>query len=78
MNLHIHMPKLPSLKPKQVIKKFEKLGFVKDHQSGSHVILYHPNSKKRAVIPMHVKDVPKGTLHAIIKQTGVTVEEFLG
>jgi len=71
------MPKIPSLKPRQVIKKFEKLGFVKDRQSGSHVILYHLQLKKRAVIPMHVKDVPKGTLHAILKQTGISVEDFL-
>ncbi|OGK34897.1 hypothetical protein A3F59_02780 [Candidatus Roizmanbacteria bacterium RIFCSPHIGHO2_12_FULL_38_13] len=71
------MPKLPSLKPRQVIKRFEKLGFIKDRQSGSHVILYDPKSFKLVVIPMHVKDVPKGTLHAILKQTGVNIEKFL-
>lgn len=71
------MPNIPSLKPRQVIKKFEKLGFVKDHQTGSHVILYHPLTKKRATIPFHIKDIAKGTLLAILKQTGITKEELL-
>jgi len=71
------MPKIPSLKPKDVVRKFEKLGYRKDRQSGSHVILYNKSLKRRIVIPMHVKDLPKGTLRAIIKQAGLTPEEFL-
>ena len=35
------MPKLPSLTPKKIIKKLKKLGFVEDHISGSHVVMYH-------------------------------------
>lgn len=42
------MPKLPVLKPKQVIKKFEKLGFIIDRQAGSHVIMYYSKTKSRA------------------------------
>lgn len=71
------MPKIPVLKPAKVIKKFEKMGFVKDRQSGSHVILYNAKSRQRAVIPLHVKDLPKGTLRAILKQTGVDPQIFL-
>ena len=71
------MPKIPSLKPKEVVKKFEKLGFVKDRQSGSHIILYNRSQNKRVVVPMHTGDLPKGTLRAIIKQAGLTSEEFL-
>ncbi|KKQ74001.1 MAG: hypothetical protein US96_C0044G0005 [Candidatus Woesebacteria bacterium GW2011_GWB1_38_5b] len=71
------MPKLPSFKPRQLIKKFEKAGYVIDRQRGSHVILYHPKERKRLTIPMHVKDLPKGTLNSIIKQSGLTREEFL-
>jgi len=70
------MPKLPILKPKDVIKRFSKLGFIKDRQTGSHVILYHTKTKQRATIPLHVKDLPKGTLKVILNQTGVSVEEF--
>jgi len=71
------MPKLPILKPKEVIKKYKKLGFVIDRQSGSHVILYHPKDKRRAVIPLHLKDVKKGTLLAILWESRVSRDEFL-
>ncbi|PJE62869.1 hypothetical protein COU88_02690 [Candidatus Roizmanbacteria bacterium CG10_big_fil_rev_8_21_14_0_10_39_6] len=71
------MSKLPALKPKQVIKKFQKLGFIMDRQSGSHVILYDPRTKRRAVIPIHLSDLKKGTLSAIIRESGVNRDEFL-
>ena len=48
-----------------------------DRQKGSHVILYNREQGKRLTIPMHVKDLPKGTLNSIIKQSGLTREEFL-
>jgi predicted RNA binding protein YcfA (HicA-like mRNA interferase family) len=70
------MPKLPVLKPKEVIKKYEKLGFVIDRQSGSHLILLHPTTKRRAVIPHHLKDIKKGTLSAILRESGVSRDEF--
>ena len=71
------MSKFPSFKPKEVIKKFKKLGYIIDRQSGSHVILYHPTLKKRSTIPLHVKDLPKGTLFSILKEAGISKEEFL-
>lgn len=71
------MPKLPSIKPKELIKTFEKFGYIIDRQKGSHIILYEALSKRRLTIPMHTKDVPNGTLLSIIKQSGLTKEEFL-
>ena len=71
------MPKLPVLKPKQVLKKFEKLGFIIDRQSGSHLVLYHSKTKRRAVIPLHLTDLKKGTLSAILRESGVNRDEFL-
>lgn len=71
------MPKLPSFKPKALIKKFGKAGYVIDRQRGSHVILYNHTDRRRLTIPLHVKDLPKGTLLSIIKQAGLTKEEFL-
>lgn len=71
------MSKIPTLKPREVIKKFQKFGYVIDRQRGSHVILYHPTLRKRLTIPLHVKDLPKGTLLAIIKQAGLSKEEFI-
>jgi predicted RNA binding protein YcfA (HicA-like mRNA interferase family) len=71
------MPKLPSFKPRQLIRKFEKAGYVIDRQKGSHVILDNHKEGKRLTIPLHVKDLPKGTLNSIVKQSGLTREEFL-
>lgn len=68
------MPK--TYKPKEVILKFKKLGFLQDRQSGSHVILYHQKTKQRAVIPLHLKELPKDTLSAILRESKITKEEF--
>jgi predicted RNA binding protein YcfA (HicA-like mRNA interferase family) len=71
------MPKLPILKPRQLVKKLQKLGFIKDHQTGSHLIMYHPDSGRRAVAPIHLKDIPKGTLAAILRESQIDLKEFL-
>ena len=71
------MPKLPAVKPKELIRRLEKIGFVVDHQTGSHVVMYHENSGKRAVIPYRLKELPKGTLLAIIRESGVPKDEIL-
>ncbi len=70
------MPKLPSLSPKKVIKILEKKGFVLDRVKGSHHIYYHPESKRRVVIPLHKKDLPKGTFIEILKQAGISRDEL--
>lgn len=68
------MPKV--FTPKQVLAKYKKLGFVEDRQSGSHRILYHPVTQARAVIPLHLKELPKGTFSAILRESKITKEEF--
>ncbi len=70
------MPKLPSITPQKVIKILEKSGFKLDRTKGSHHIYYHEVTKKRVVVPMHKKDLPKGTLLEILKQAGITREEL--
>jgi predicted RNA binding protein YcfA (HicA-like mRNA interferase family) len=70
------MPKIPAITPQKIIKLLKKTGFILDRTKGSHQIYYHPEMKKRIVIPLHKKDLPKGTLHEILKQTGLSKEEF--
>ena len=70
------MPKLPSLTPKKLTKLLEKRGFVLDRSKGSHHIYYHPETKRRVVVPLHKKDLPKGTLLEILKQAGIDQEEL--
>lgn len=69
---------LPVLKAKQIVVALEKAGFEVRRQTGSHVIMYKSGIRRLISIPQHPGDLPKGTLRAIIRQTGLTVEEFLG
>lgn len=73
------MTRLPSLTARDVIRKLKGAGFVFDRQAkGSHEIWYNPITRRRTTIPNHPGvDIPKGTLWAVIKETGLTVEEFL-
>lgn len=71
------MPKLPILTGKQLIKRLQKIGFVIDHQSGSHVVLYQLETKRRAVVPVHVKDLRKGTFKAILREAGLEIIDIL-
>jgi predicted RNA binding protein YcfA (HicA-like mRNA interferase family) len=71
------MSRLPSIKPRQVIRFLEQHGFVLDHGSGSHSIFYHPVSRRRAVVPKHNRDLPKGTLMSLLKEAGFTREELI-
>jgi len=66
------MSRLPSLRPDRVIRALERAGFIVLRVRGSH-----PQKPDLLVtIPMHNKDLKPGTLHAIIRQAGMTAEEF--
>lgn len=70
------MPKLPNLNPRKLIKILKKLGFILDHTTGSHYVFYNEASNKPVAVPFHAKDIPKGTLLAILKQAGISKEEL--
>ena len=69
------MPKLPSVKPRMVIRALKQNGFVIDHTTGSHYVLM--KGKLRVIVPYHNKDLKPGTLASIIAQVGLTIEEFV-
>lgn len=70
------MSKLPIISGRHLCKALEKIGYLKDHQTGSHIILRNENSPyRRLTVPDH-KEIAKGTLRAILKQAGLTIEEF--
>jgi predicted RNA binding protein YcfA (HicA-like mRNA interferase family) len=60
-----------------VISFLEQNGFFLDHTSGSHFIFYHPSSRRRAVVPSHNRDLPKGTLISLLREAGFTREELI-
>jgi predicted RNA binding protein YcfA (HicA-like mRNA interferase family) len=67
---------LPRVSGREVIKALRKVGYEQDRQKGSHVVLRQTaEPHRRVVVPDH-KEVAKGTLRAIIKQVGLTVDEF--
>ena len=70
------MPKLPSLTPKKIITILESRGFALDRVKGNHHIYYYPETKRRVVVPLHKKDLPKGTLFEILKQAGISKDEL--
>ncbi len=72
-------PRLPVLKPKEVLRALQKAGFEVHHQSGSHAQLRHPEKPHlRITVPRHDRfDLPLPVLKSILRQAEMTVEEFL-
>jgi predicted RNA binding protein YcfA (HicA-like mRNA interferase family) len=69
------MNRLPPCSGEDAIHAFSKLGYQVDHQTGSHVILRHPDSR-RLTVPNH-RELAKGTLRALIRQAGISRQEFM-
>ena len=69
------MPRLPSIKPKMVIRALKRHGFHVHHTTGSHYFL--KKDKLRVSVPYHNKDLKPGTLASILAQAGLSIEEFV-
>ena len=70
-------PRLPAVSPKEAIKALERCGWQLDRTKGSHRVFRHPSLQNRVVVPMHARDLAKGTLNQIIGGSGVSRDEFL-
>ncbi len=70
------MSKLPQISGKECIKTLGKAGFYIKRQKGSHIILCRDEPFTEVVIPNH-KNIDKGTLRAIIRQSKLEVDEFI-
>jgi len=66
---------LSNISGKEAVRIFEKFGYILDHQTGSHMILYHER-RPTLSIPNH-KELAPGLLRGLIRKSGLTVEEFL-
>lgn len=70
------MSDLPRISGREVVKALKKIGYEQDRQRGSHIVLRqtaYPH--RRVTVPDH-REVAKGTLRAIIREVGLTVDEF--
>ena len=72
------MIKLPVVRPRQLLRALERAGFYIDHVRGSHYYLKHPAKPGMLiVVPMHNRDLKRGTLSSILSQAGLSVAELL-
>ena len=70
------MSRLPVISGAVCIKILAKIGFVIDRQRGSHVILVREDPRMTICVPDH-QELDRGTLRAIIRQVGLSVDEFV-
>ena len=71
------MTKLPVVSGRQLMRALIEIGYELDHQRGSHMILRHCQPPhRRLTIPDH-KEITKGTLKNILRESGLTVEELV-
>ena len=66
---------LSNISGRTAIKIFSKFGYMLDHQTGSHMILYH-ESRPTLSVPDH-RELAPGLLRGLIRKAGLTVDEFL-
>jgi len=69
------MPTVPVLKPREIVKAFEKLGWEVARQRGSHIILTKEGHIATLSVPNH-PEVARGTLRSLIARAGITFEKF--
>ncbi|HEX4149228.1 MAG TPA: type II toxin-antitoxin system HicA family toxin, partial [Pirellulales bacterium] len=72
------MAKLPSMTPREVIQVLQRAGFVFHHQRGSHAYYHHAGDRTQWVtVPIHPGTLKPGTLRSIIRQSGLTRQQFI-
>ncbi|MCX6625327.1 MAG: type II toxin-antitoxin system HicA family toxin [Acidobacteria bacterium] len=81
------MAKLPALTARKVVRALVRSGFIEDRQKGSHLVMIHPETRARTVVPIHpgrtIKEpllraiVRDAKLRAIVRDANLSVDEFL-
>ncbi len=70
------MPALPLLRPRDIVRALERLGWTVARQRGSHIILTKEGHIATLSVPNHPQ-VARGTLRSLIARAGITAEELL-
>lgn len=72
------MGRLAGFRYREIVRRLTRLGFeFRRHAAGSHEIWGNPGTGKFTTIPNHPGDMPEGTMRAILKQAGISPDEFL-
>lgn len=70
------MGRLANISGRDAAKAFEKAGWNRMGQVGSHLVMFKPGVRVNLSIPQH-KELSVGTLRALIRHAGLSVDEFL-
>jgi len=70
------MPILPSLKPKEIEKILLKHKFILKRQTGSHRVYFNQTTNATVIVSFHSREIPRGTLASIVKQSKLQIKEF--
>ncbi|MEK7559469.1 MAG: type II toxin-antitoxin system HicA family toxin [Patescibacteria group bacterium] len=68
---------MSSFKAREIVKILQKLGYIQKRQTGSHLMMYHPKSKRIIPVPIHTKELKKGLVKGIMKQAESSEKEFI-
>ncbi len=72
------MGKLAGFRYREIVRRLKLFGFEFHRQgAGSHEIWRNPSTLRYTAIPNHPGDLPEGTLRAILKQAGISPEDFV-
>lgn len=69
------MTRFPTLTPRKLVSALKKAGYVESGQTGSHLMLEHPE-RPMVVVPIHAKDIKRPLMKGIIERAGFSEEEF--
>lgn len=70
------MGRLANISGSEAAKAFVRAGWHREGQVGSHLVLTKPGVRVNLSVPQH-RELSVGTLRALIRASGMTVEEFL-
>ncbi len=69
-------PRLPAVRPRQLVRVLERRGWVLARTKGSHQSFRHPEHANVVTVPVHGRDLKRGMLAGILKDAGITQDEF--
>ena len=70
------LSRLPGVRATELVKALEKAGFEVIRQKGSHITLHSFRTERTTLVPMHPGDFPRWLLKKVIKDAGLTEEQF--
>ena len=60
---------------REIVKALHRIGFIVDHQRGSHIFLHNLEKNISIIVPNH-KEVKKGTLNSILKKANISIKDL--